>query len=148
VGTLNRGEALPDSSDVGSESRELFKVERGERLETLCPLVGQVQVDDAVVCLTTVAPHEPGGLRSVDEFYSTVVAQHEVVRDLADRGATRVGMPPYCEEELVVGWSEPCRPRLVCTPALKVSKTGAKGEKASVRIIRERHSTYDIIWSR
>ncbi len=135
MGALDRGETVPDSSDVGRESRELFQMECGKGFEALCALVGQVQVDDPVVGLAAVAPHESRGLGPVDEFYSAVVAQHEVVRHFTDRGADLVGMAPDREQELVVGWSEPCRARLLRRPALEVSKAGTKGEKASVRVV-------------
>lgn len=64
---------------------------------------------------------EPCCLGPVHESHGAVVAQEEVVRDLSDRRALGVPVPPDGEQQLVVRWRQPCRTSLLGAPGFEMA---------------------------
>jgi hypothetical protein len=120
---LDRPETGPGARDIEGKSVELFEMERRQSLESSRPVFGQLQSYDPVVVVAAGAQDQPGGLGAVDEADCTVVAEQQVVGDLADSRAPRIRMPADGEQELVLGGCEPGGLSLLGAPRLEVAET-------------------------
>ena len=78
---------------------------------------GQLEVDDPAVVGIGAAPQQAGPLGPVDQLDGTVVAQHQVLGDVADRRVTIVA--PHGEEQLVLGGCQPGGAGLTLRPLLE-----------------------------
>lgn len=91
---------------------------------------------------------EASRLGSVDQADDTVVAEEEVVGDLADGGCWAVAVTSYRQEQLVLGRREASGTGLALAPAFEVAKPGAQCEQSRVSRIGQGHPSYDVIWLR
>jgi hypothetical protein len=83
------------------------------------------------------AGYEAGGLGAIDQPDRAVVAQQQVVGDVADRRPARVRMTADREEELVLCGSEPGRARLLLAPAQEPAQARAKLQQPPVVVVAE-----------
>ena len=81
--------------------------ERGEGLEALGAGVGEAEADDPVVVGSRLAGDQPGGIGAVDQFDGAVVAQEQVVGDLADGRSAGVVMAADGEQQLMLAGVSP-----------------------------------------
>jgi hypothetical protein len=85
------------------------------------------EADDAVVLTIGDAAHESGLAGAVDELDDAVVAQQEMVGDLADR--RRATVPADGEKQLVLGGRQSRALRLSLAPAKELAETVAELEQ-------------------
>lgn len=125
-------ERLPQRVHRRSEVRELLEVQRAERLEPARALVRESQADGAQVVRVRSARDEPGSLGAIDQPDGAVVAQQEMVGDVADGRAARVGVTADGEQQLVLRGRQPGRMGLPFAPAQKPAQARAKVEEPGV----------------
>lgn len=133
---LDGGEAGPDSGHVEGEARKLLEVERRERLQACCPVMGEVEADHPVVLRAAGPPDEARRFCAVHETHGAVVPEKEVVGDLADGRAIGPVVPADREEQLVLRRGEPGCSSLLGAPSLEVAEARTQGQKACVRRVR------------
>lgn len=102
MGPLDRRKSQPRPGKIELQPFELFQMQCRKRLESRCPLLGQLQPDDPTILLAPDPPNEPGGLGPVSQTDGTVMPEKEIVGHLTDGWALMVTMSPYGEEQLVV----------------------------------------------
>ena len=131
------GQPGPDGRDVGRQPLQLLEVGRGEGGQPAGPDRGQPDVHDAVVVAIRSPADEPGPLGPVDELDDGVVAQEEVVGEIADRRTALV--PPHGEQELVLCRGQPSSLRLLLAPAQEAAEAVAEAEETPVLGVVEVH---------
>lgn len=99
----------------------------GERRHLVHPQVAQLESDHPLVGLVTDALDQPGGDGSIDEFDDAVVAEQQVIGDVADRRLLVVAADG--QQELVLRTSEPNCIRLVIAPPQEPAKAVAECEQ-------------------
>lgn len=122
------------------ESLELLEVQRGESLEPVGGVGGETDAHDAVVVLVASARDEARGIGAVDETDGGVMAQEQVVGDLADRRSPWIRVAADGEQELMLGRRQPGGCRLLLAPAQEATQPGAQGEQLRVCLIAQHRS--------
>jgi hypothetical protein len=125
-------EGVPERVHRGRQVRELLEVLLAERLEPPRALVGEPQADRAEVVRVGRPAQQARGLGPVDEADRAVMAEEQVLRDVADGGAPRVVVAADGEQELVLGRRQPGRRRLPLAPAQEAPQPGAELEQRAV----------------
>jgi hypothetical protein len=92
-------------------------VQGRERLEAVGSFIGQGQAHRSGKVTVGIPLDQTGGLRTINESDRAVVAQQEVVRDIADRGTGWIWMAPDGKQQLVLSGRQILRPRLLLAPA-------------------------------
>lgn len=110
---------------------QLVEVRGGERRDVSCAAAGQVQTDNSMVARIDAACDQPRQLGTVDEPHDAVVAQQQVIGDIADRRGA-AGMPAYREQQLILGGRDAGGNRLLFAPVDEASELIAKGQEALV----------------
>jgi hypothetical protein len=95
-----------------------------------------VQPNNAMVFIVPGSSHEPCRIGSVDESDRAVVLKEKVVSDLTDGWSSWVSVPPYGEEQLVLGRCQTSGACLLLTPALEMPQAGSKRKQSSVGGLR------------
>ena len=111
---------LPRTREMGSKPFELFEVESGQHFQSLGALVGELQPDNPMVVLVPGPDDQAGSVSSVDESDGAVVLKEQVVGHLADRRPTGITVAAYCQQQLMLGGSEPRSAGLALAPALEM----------------------------
>jgi hypothetical protein len=96
---------------------EFLEVQLAERLQLARAPFGQVQADHALVVCVGAAGYQSGGLGAIDESDGAVVAQQQVVGDVADGRAARVCVAADGEQELMMRRGQAGRLGLPFAPA-------------------------------
>lgn len=117
---LHRAKVLPRTGEMESQPLELFEVESGQHFQSLGTLVGELQPNNPMVVLVPGPDDKAGGVRAVDESDGTVVLKKQVVGHLADRRPTGITVAAYCQQQLMLGGSEPRSAGLTLAPALEM----------------------------
>jgi hypothetical protein len=94
---------------VGARWAELLEVGFGERVELLLGLRDERDPHDAPAGGVRVAPDRAVCLGAMDQPDGAVVAQHQVVGDLADRRPGRIAVVADRQQQLVLGGDQPPR---------------------------------------
>ena len=110
-----------------------------ERLEALAARRGELQADDPVVLGVAHPLDQLGRHGPVDQPDGTVMAQQQVVGDLADGRATAVGMPPDGQQQLVLRRGQPGPLRLLLAPADEAAQSGPQRQQILVVGISQDH---------
>jgi hypothetical protein len=95
------------------------------------------EADHAAVVRVDEALHEAGDLGPIDQLDGAVVAQEEVVGDVADGGRVGPGMAADGEQQLVLLGGEPDGGRLLTTPVQELAQCRAEGEQPLVIAVLE-----------
>ncbi len=131
-------QARPHGVDVGSQPFELLEMGGGQGRQASGSGSREPHMHDAVIVAIVLSAHEPRALGPVDELDHGVVAQQQVVGQVADGGQTFVAA--HCEQQLVLGWGQPGGLRLVFAPAEEPAQAIAEAEETSVLDIVKMHA--------
>ncbi len=145
MGPLERAQVFPGAGKMGSKPGELLKVESGQHSQTLGPVRGQMQTDDAVVFFVAGPDDETGGVGPIDKADGAVVVKEQVVGHLTDGRAPEIVMSPYSQQELMLGRREAGGPGLTLAPAFEMPKPGPQGQQPGIVLVGHTHSCHDII---
>ena len=104
-----------------------------------CSPPGELQADDPVVLRVTYPLDQLGRDGPVDQPDGTVMAQQQVVGDLADRGPTVIGVPPDGQQELVLCRGQPGALRLLLTPAHETPQARSQRQQILIVGISQNH---------
>ena len=121
------------------EPAQLLEMGLGQRLQALAPRRGELQADDPVVLGVAHPLDQLGRDGPVDQPDGTVVAQQQVVGDLADGRATAIGMPPDGQQQLVLRRGQPGPLRLLLAPADEPAQAGPQRQQVLVVGIPQNH---------
>jgi hypothetical protein len=110
-----------------------------QRREPALTLAGQRQADDPLILGVGEALDEAEALGAIDELDHAVVAQEEVVGDVADR--RRSAMTSNRQEQLVLRPREADGLRLVLAPVEEPAEPVAEGQEALEVVIGEASSS-------
>lgn len=113
---------------------QLIEVRAGERCDVSCATAGQLQPDNSVVGRIHVACDQPRQLGTVDEAHHAVVAQQQVIGDIADGGGAP-GMPAYREEQLILRGRDAGGNGLLFAPVHEAPELIAKGQEPLVILV-------------
>lgn len=83
----------------------------------------------------TMAAHKARALCAVDKTHDAVVAQHEGLRELADRRSVLGTAASYCEQKLMLGWGEAVRIGLFLAPVQEAAQAGAQVQELPVLLV-------------
>jgi hypothetical protein len=122
-------EVGPERVEPGPEPGELLEVGAGEGLDPSLADWGEQQPHDPLVVVVVHALDEPGGDGAVHELDDAVMAQEQVVGDLADRRRA-AAVAADCEEQLVLGRRQSDLLGLVLAPSLEAAQPVAEREQA------------------
>jgi hypothetical protein len=100
-----------------SQVRDLLQMSIGQSVELGGPRRRERDAHQALAGPIRVALDQPILDGAVHEPHGAVVAQDEVVGELADRRADRAGMALDREQQLVLGRRQPCGICLIVAPA-------------------------------
>lgn len=92
----------------------------------------QPEARDSPVLAGLAPLHQPRLDASVHESHRGLMAKGQVLRQVADRRAPRVGMAPNGEQQLVLRWRDPGFLRGALAPAKELAKSGPEFEEACV----------------
>jgi hypothetical protein len=121
VRPLDRAKVLPSAGEVGSKPLELVEVESGQHFQSLGTLVGELQPDNSMVVLVPTPDDKAGGVSAVDESDGTVVLKEQVVGYLADSRPAGITVSTYCQQQLMLGGSEPRSAGLALAPSFEMA---------------------------
>jgi hypothetical protein len=76
---------------------------------------------------------------TIDEFHNAVVAQEEIVRNVADSWASCVRVSSHCEYQLMLGWCDAGGFGLGLAPAHEPSELSAELEQTAVIALTQWH---------
>ena len=110
-------EFAPECAHGWGEVCKLLEMCLGERVELGHSSFSERDADSTVVGRVGVADDQPGYRGAVDQPDGAVVAQHQVVGDLADGGAGGIGVAADREQQLMLRGREPGRLGLLLAPA-------------------------------
>ena len=122
----------PHRSKARGQAGQLLQHDGSESPERLGAAGGELQPDDAVIVAILTAPDEPRVRGAVDELHCAVVAEEEVVGDVADRGTARITMAPDRQQQLVLCRRDALGLRSLFAPTQEPAETGAELEQALV----------------
>lgn len=108
-----------------------------ERLQMTLPLVGEADPHDPLVPVAVLASDKPCLDGPVDELHRAVMPQEQVTGDLTE--AWRVALPPYRQEELVLGRRHACLPGPILAPPQEAAQAVAELQEPGVIGIVEVH---------
>jgi len=74
------------------------------------------------------ASEQPGRFGAVHEAHGAVVAQQQLVGDVADLGSAGINVPSNREQQLMLGGGQPGRSCPILAPMLEPPQASAKGE--------------------
>ena len=103
-----------------------------ERLEPRGSFIRQRHTHRSASVRVRIPLDQTAGLRTINEPDSAVVAQQEVVRDIADRGTGWIWMAPDGKQQLVLGGRQILRARLLRAPAQEPSQASPELEQTPV----------------
>ena len=121
---LARQQAPPGARERATQSTEFLEVEIRQCVEALATGRGELHPHDAVILRVTHPRDQPCRVGAIHEPHRAVVAEEEVVGDLADGRAAAVGVPADGEQQLVLGRRQAGGLRLLVAPAKKPSQAG------------------------
>lgn len=143
--TVGGGRTLSQGEEFRTHALELLDVDGRQPFETPGSGAGEPEPHHPVVARVADAGDETGGVSSVDQPDRTVVAEQEIVGQLADGRPPGVVMAFHGQKELVLGRCQARRPGLLLAPALEAAQGGAQSQEPGVRRIRQGHRWDDII---
>jgi hypothetical protein len=99
---------------------------------------GEADADDALIGGIDVARDETGALGSIDQLDHAVVAEEQMLGDIAHRRRVcAVVVATDGQQQLVLGGGEPDGPRFLLTPVQEAAQTIAKGQEAGEVVVRK-----------
>jgi len=130
-------EPVHETLHDGRELDQLFEVSSGELIEQPLSFRGEHEVHDPPVVLIHPPPHEPSLFGSIDELDRAVVAQEEMVGDVADGGRRLVFVAADGEEQLVLLPGETGGAGLLVAPVQEAAQRRAEAEELAVLIVAQ-----------
>jgi hypothetical protein len=120
------GQALPEVWQLMSQTPQLLYVERRQRSQPVLTARRQLQPDHPMVVVVPDPTQQPCRLGPIHEAHGAVVAQQQLVGDLADLGPPRISVSSDGKEQLVLSGGQPGRSCLDLAPMLEPPQTRAK----------------------
>ena len=120
------GQALPEVWQLTSQTSQLLYVERRQRSQPVLTARRQLQPDHPMVVVVPDPSQQPCRLGPIHETHGAVVAQQQLVGNVADLGPPRIDVSSDCKQQLVLGRGQPGRSCLGLAPMLEPPQTSAK----------------------
>jgi hypothetical protein len=140
-------ERVPERVQRGRQVGEFLEVQFAEGVELARALAGEVQADHALVVGVGLASHQSGGLGAVDQFDGAVVAQQQVVGNVADRGSPTIGVAADGEQELMLPRGQAGCLGLLFAPSQEAAQSGTEAEKPLVVVVAGRGGHVAGLWT-
>jgi hypothetical protein len=103
-------------------------VSGGQRLQLGFSGCGEAEADDPLILRIAGPLHQAGAHGPIDQLDGAVVAQQQVLGDIADR--RRATVSPDGEEELMLRSGDPDRLRLLLAPPQEAAEPVTKAQEA------------------
>src|SRR5579871_941504 len=133
-----RFEPLPQRFERRRQATELAEVRPGEPPEHGVAVRRRPHAHQPTVGGVGHAAHETGGDGAVDQLDDAVVAEQEVLREVADGRPATVIVPAHGQEELVLGARKAGGGGLLLTPSLEAPQPGPELQEPCVALVGER----------
>ena len=144
--SLHWRQALPCAWELESQAFKFFEVEGGEYLDPFGTDARETQSDDPTVIGIPSAGDESGGVGTVHETHSAVMAQEEVVGDLADGRTAPIAATPNGQKQLVLGGRQAGGFRLLLAPSFEMAEAGPQPQQAGISVVGQAHSLTISSW--
>jgi len=122
------GQALPEVRQLMSQTPQLLYVERRQRGQPLLSFRRQLQPDHPMVVAVADPSQQPSRFGAIHETHGAVVAQQQLVGDVADLGPAGINVSSDRKQQLVLGGGQPGRSCLSLAPMLEPPKASAKSQ--------------------
>ena len=109
----------------------------GQGAEQTSALGGQPQPDGALIVRIAHPLQHAELLSPVDQLDGRVVPDEQVVGDVVDGRAGRVGVTPHGQQQLVLARGQPVRGRLLGAPMLELPQPRPNGEQPRVTVVAD-----------
>jgi hypothetical protein len=98
-------------------------MEGRQRLQSFGSNFGESQTNEPTISLVSRTQDEPRCIRSIDEFDNAVVAQQQIIGNVAHCWSAGVSVSADDEKQLMLSWGQSSIMCLPLTPPFKTSET-------------------------
>ncbi len=111
-----------------SQTPQLLYVERRQRGQSVLSFRRQLQADHPMVIVVADPAQQPCRFGAIHEAHGAVVAQQQLVGDVADLGPPGINVSSDRKQQLVLGGGQAGRSCLGLAPMLEPPQASTKGQ--------------------
>jgi len=122
------GQALPEVWQLMRQTPQLLEVKRRQRGEPVLSFWRQLQPHYPMVIVVADPSQQPRRFGAIHQAHGAVVAEQQLVGDVANLGPPGINVPSNRKQQLVLSGGQPGRSRLGFAPMLEPPQASTKGQ--------------------